>query len=280
MIAADQYVLIIGAMKSGTSALFDLLAQHPQVCPAITKEPEFFSEHQRHGMPVERYEELWRFDAGRHRVALEASTGYSKFPDEPRVPQRIAEAGLQPRFIYVLRDPVARIESQVSYGTWGRRGAHVDFADPHAVWLSRYASQLDQYLPHFPRERFLLVDHSALLAEPSRVAAEVFAFLGLDPFEVAPAAELKNAARPRSEWERRLMADGRLARLAGAAPKPVKELLRRASGRKAGPRATMPPAVAEALRQELAPEMLRLQREWGFDVAGWGFVEGSVPVAS
>src|ERR1700757_1899826 len=38
----DAYVIIIGAMNCGTSSLYTYLAEHPEICPCITKEPEFF----------------------------------------------------------------------------------------------------------------------------------------------------------------------------------------------------------------------------------------------
>ena len=38
-----QYVLIIGAMKSGTTTLYDYLARHPQLASSKRKEPGFFA---------------------------------------------------------------------------------------------------------------------------------------------------------------------------------------------------------------------------------------------
>ncbi|MEM8781024.1 MAG: sulfotransferase, partial [Cyanobacteria bacterium P01_G01_bin.49] len=37
--------MIIGAMKSGTTTLSQILSQHPDVCFCQTKEPHFFSKH-------------------------------------------------------------------------------------------------------------------------------------------------------------------------------------------------------------------------------------------
>lgn len=269
---SDQYVMIIGAMKSGTSALFDVLVQHPAVCPSLIKEPEFFSQHQGHGMAVAHYADLWRFDPAHHQVALEASTGYTKYPREQGVAERIAAAGLYPRFIYLLRDPVRRIESQVTYATWGRRGAVADYRDPDALSISRYAQQLDQFTSLFPKERFLLLRQSDLQRDPRAVAAEVFSFLELPPFEIAAAEEAKNPARPRSGWERRIMRSGAVARLATHAPASLKSLMRRLSGARAAGRPAMDAETEAFLRAELAPEMRRLASEWGMDVSPWGFV--------
>jgi len=70
-------------MKCGTSSLYSDFAKHPDDLPCITKEPEFFSEHQKHCYNgVTNYEDLWNFDPGVHRFALEVSTGYTKYPEE------------------------------------------------------------------------------------------------------------------------------------------------------------------------------------------------------
>src|SRR3954469_11077337 len=88
-IPSDGHAIIIGAMKGGTSSFYNYLIQHPQICGARAKEPEFFSEHQLHKVRCDRYSDLWDFDAEKHRIALEASTGYTKYPLEPNVPRNI-----------------------------------------------------------------------------------------------------------------------------------------------------------------------------------------------
>ena len=100
-IPKDAYVIIIGAMKCGTSSLYDHLQKHPEICPAIAKEPEFFSENQSQKILAESYNELWSFDGSVHKYALEASTGYTKYPSEPKVPKNIFDYGINPKFIYI-----------------------------------------------------------------------------------------------------------------------------------------------------------------------------------
>ena len=38
----DNFSIIIGAMKSGTTSLFEVLAQHPEICGAKKKEIDYF----------------------------------------------------------------------------------------------------------------------------------------------------------------------------------------------------------------------------------------------
>lgn len=112
---SNSLMMIVGAMKSGTSTLFEMLSQHPAICPSCVKEPEFFSSHQGHGADVEDYESLFDYDSLRHTMCLEASTGYSKYPSEIDVPKRIKEYGLNPVFIYSVRNPFDRVESEYNF---------------------------------------------------------------------------------------------------------------------------------------------------------------------
>ena len=60
-IPKDAYAIIIGAMKCGTSSLYSYLEGHPEICPAVGKEPEFFSENQALTLQVDNYSDLWSF---------------------------------------------------------------------------------------------------------------------------------------------------------------------------------------------------------------------------
>jgi len=111
----DAYVMIIGAMKCGTTTLYWHLSQHPNICPCITKEPEYFSERQRHKISVEQYSDLWEFKSDQHKYVLEASTGYTKYPYESNVTKNIKKFGISPIFIYIVRNPFERIESQYNF---------------------------------------------------------------------------------------------------------------------------------------------------------------------
>lgn len=98
-------------MKCGTSTLYALLAQHPQIAGALVKEPEFFcSPRKKSRYRIGRHEELWP-GAAPGQIRLDGSTSYTKWPLDDGVPERMRAAGLQPRFLYIMRDPVRRIES-------------------------------------------------------------------------------------------------------------------------------------------------------------------------
>lgn len=211
-----DFVVIFGAMKAGTTSLFHYLAAHPQIVGSRIKEPDFFagrrSGRKRSGA---QYFSLWPgFDPARHRYALEASPSYSKFPMHGEAPARMArfaaERGARFKLIYIVRDPVDRIESHVAHNIARRpqRPPGGDFAHPIAV--SRYASQLDRFLRRFPREDLLVLDFDDLRADPRALVGRALGFLGLEippDFAVRPPANPRRDAHGAAEF--RLDADQR-----------------------------------------------------------------------
>src|SRR5690606_16854197 len=129
--------IIAGAQKAGTTSLYSMLAQHPDVFMSEPKEPGFFVRGfddperwqtlKRPGMggipeslasvrqgifTKEEYSALFGSDAAqRARHRGEASTPYLPSPHAAR---RIAETCPDIRIILSLRDPVMR-----AYSAWG-----------------------------------------------------------------------------------------------------------------------------------------------------------------
>lgn len=189
----DAHIMIIGAMKCGTTALYTALIQHPRICPCIQKEPEFFSETQFHGIRSGKdaepwdsshtYSDLWHFRPGKHTYAIEASSGYTKYPMEQNAARNIREYGLEPHFIYMVRDPYARIESMYNFMiACPPFDAKESMTDTYYVALSNYFLQLEQYRKLFGTERLLIIDFDDWIADQKSVLSRVCAFLNLESF--------------------------------------------------------------------------------------------------
>lgn len=272
-IPPDAYVMIIGAMKAGTSSLFHLLAQHPAICASRAKEPEYFSQHQENAVPVERYQDLYDFDSHSHRLCLEASTGYAKYPEETGVPDRIWSYGLRPRFIYIVRDPIARIHSHINYAHVNNHAwASDSLFGFHAVTFSMYNAQLQEYLKCFPDRRlFFIADFDDLKNDPHRLADDIFRWLGLDSMavEVAPPA---NVTPPRSKAELALVRSPVHA-LRHLLPRrfrdQAKNMLRAIS---TSAERGLTGDQEEHLRTWLQPDVLAFGEAFDFPVEKWGFV--------
>lgn len=270
-IPIDAYAIIIGAMKCGTTSLYSYLQGHPEICPAIRKEPEFFSEHQRHGVRVENYSDLWDFDASHHKYALEASTGYSKYPSEPNVPANIHRHGIEPKFIYIIRNPFERMQSFVNH-LQNSRSYRPDIRNERLLIMSNYFVQLERYRAYFSQERILILDFDELRENPRLLLGRVYRFLGImDNYYPAEYA-VRNPTQSRSLVEQKL-AGSRFAPLLTRAPVALKSFGKRLL-RRTTPCVNMRvlnAAENEFIQQGLAEDMARLQQVYGVDVSKWGF---------
>lgn len=268
-IRADQYLLIIGAMKCATTSLFAYLAEHAEIAPSIVKEPEFFSAHQGHRYDVARYEDLWPdFDPARHRFAMEGSTGYTKF-HERGTAAKIAAHGLAPRLVYIVRNPFDRIESHYNFmlqdPAW-----RFGITDPSLVQTSNYWLFADEFARAFGRENLLVLEYETLSRDPRAAVNAACDFLGLARLETLAAPEARNVTElPRSDIERRLRR--LLPGLGGGAPEAVKAPIRRALAALRPDKSKLTPAQRAAVKATLGPDMARFGAGFGIDVGKWGF---------
>lgn len=183
----QRFALVVGAMKSGTSSLFALLSQHPQIAASRVKETDFFARDADPTDGWSGYLSQWDWDPSEHEIALEASPSYAKSPWVSGVAERIASVeGAEFRFIYVMRDPLRRIESQVRHGLFEEWGDSLDAGvPPDAVDFSNYARQLDEYAKHFPRSAILAFTLEEFVADPVRGLQRCCQFLGVSEFDFA-----------------------------------------------------------------------------------------------
>lgn len=181
---------IIGAMKCGTTSLFDFLAAHPDVCAPRNKEPHYFTRGYR--MPAAYYRHIFR-----HRldgqICGEASPTYSWVQRYPRSPERIAADAPDVRLIFLIRDPLERVLSQLRHRRLvGTIDPDVETAVRYPeLWeRSSYKTTLTAYLEHFDRARLLVADLADLGARSTLLT--VLDHLDLDPAPLEP-LPLQNA---------------------------------------------------------------------------------------
>lgn len=269
-IPPHAYLLIIGAMKCGTTSLYRYLEGHPEICPANTKEPEFFSTHQRHRHNVDKYQDLWDYDATVHRYAMEASTGYTKFPSEPGVPKSIHEYGIRPKFIYLVRNPFDRIVSHYNfmrqYPSWDR-----DMHDSHLIHVSNYFLQLQQFREYFPLDSILILDFDDLCGSPAAMLAKVYSFLDISSDYQPPSFAADNVTPTPSMLETTIERSP-LRYAARLFPASLKSAIRVATRRISKPdKRLLSDDEKSRIHSLLKDDMRRLNHEYGVDVRKWGF---------
>jgi hypothetical protein len=204
--------LIIGAMRAGTTTLFQDLETHPDIFMPENKEPAFLC-HTRTDRPtvLGRYGRLFQ-NAAPHQLCAEASTAYTKLPDWPGVPAYAKDiCGPDLKMVYIVREPIARARSAHHHDISKRDVAlPIDRAMrevPRFLDYSRYAMQLDAWLESFPPEQIYVLRFEDYVADRESWARRVCAFLGIDPAALPkPSDEVFNqtANRPTSTkfWRR------------------------------------------------------------------------------
>jgi Sulfotransferase domain len=203
--------IIIGAQRSGTTSLYQYLAEHPGIASAATKEVHFFATRYGRGIswyrghfPTRASAERARRRTGFEPIAGEA-TPYYLF--HPLSPERIAHDLPFAKFIVMLREPVSRAISQYQHerslgaedlsinDAFARESARLEgehdriMSDPtyhsyshqHHSYRSRgqYAEQLERWFAVFPRERFLILETGRFFKDPETGYSDVQRFLGV-----------------------------------------------------------------------------------------------------
>lgn len=273
-------LLIIGAMKAGSTSLHRYLSDHPQAFMSRVKELDFFVEELNWGRGLAWYEQ-WFEGSEDALVRGESSTSYTKAPRYRGVPARIASITPDVKLIYLVRDPIERIRSQYLHEVSKAREplpfARAVLENPIYVDTSRYAYQLDNYLKHFPVENLLVVTNDELRADRVGLMKRVYGFLGISIDHVP--TQIDKEFNPTSS--RRAMRRGEvlLRRVPGFSsamrytPLGLKSAVRRLTTRKMT-RDAEATVVDERLRRELQDRLrddVGLLRAYlGPDFDGWG----------
>lgn len=183
--------MIIGAGKSGTTSLYGYLLRHPGVFLPELKEPEFFSRSEVYQRGMQWYASLFG-DAPPGVLRGEASTTYSRWPHTLDAPQLIQEHTTTRKFIYLVREPVARAYSHYRHHMRGKVTMTFEEAlqrDEIYFDCGDYMMQIDRYLRYFEAGDLLVIQNEHLQKEPQDTLAKVQSFLGLEERDLTAAGE-------------------------------------------------------------------------------------------
>ena len=169
-------VFCIGAPRSGTTALHQHLALHPEICVSWPKEPNYFTAN--FGQGKDWYSRFFPHNA---KVTIDFSTSYSHYLNCPVV-ERIYAYAPEAKFIFLLRDPLDRLVSNYKYN-WVKNGYRASFAQAayqdYLLVSSLYYYTIFRFLRRFPLERFHLINTRSLQIAPVDVLSKLYDFLKL-----------------------------------------------------------------------------------------------------
>ena len=243
-----EHFFVVGAQRSGTTYLYELLDAHPEIEMArpVRPEPKFFLHEATRDLGAADYEAAC-FDPGSTaRVRGEKSTSYI---ESEAAAERIRAVFPDARIVFLLREPAARavsnyrfsvangLETLSMWDAFAREEDRVGRYDARAVSVSPFAYQqrghyvdyVDVYARIFPREALHLMLHEDLVRGPDAIAA-LYAFLGVDSsFRPEVLGQVVNA----TEGE------------------------------------ALPAAAVESLRAVFAESNARLAERYGLDLSAW-----------
>jgi hypothetical protein len=214
--------LVIGAAKSGTTALWHYLRRHPQIYMSPREHTRFFAfkdEEPRFNGPGPK-------NPSRPYAVADANSYHALFPgatDEtavgeashsylywPEAPARIRQYAPGMKLIAVLRDPAERAYSHYTQMIRDGREPIDDFVhaleaeearirgnwwpDFHYTRMGHYHTQLQRYFELFERDQIRIYLYEDFVLDPTRVLRDMFMFLSVDSTFVPEATVKYNAS--------------------------------------------------------------------------------------
>ncbi|ETX16722.1 hypothetical protein OCH239_01285 [Roseivivax halodurans JCM 10272] len=217
---ADPSVFVLGAQKSGTTTVADLLAAQPEVFVPSIKETYFFCDETlwEKGIDWYRQEFYGSGPAQEARLCCDATPFY--LASDAALERLAAYTGPEARFVVVLRDPVARAYSAYWHQ---RRLGNEDLsfeaaleAEPARIaaaraeggrwWrhayaeAGRYSGQLERAFDLLGRDRILILSQPDL-RDARQLEQRLREHLGLPPRSSSGSGALQanRASMPRSQ---------------------------------------------------------------------------------
>lgn len=190
---ADIRFLVIGAEKSGTTWLADMLRQHPNIFIPAQKELHYFNrqmdeapelENYNFGKPANWYLSLFQ-GAAEGQILGECCPAY--LWDE-QAPQKIRDFNPSIKILMILRNPVERFLSSYRYtiqrGLVGPANMQTVLRKYKALLLDRgaYHRQVKRYLDLFPRDQVEVFWFDDLRKDSRQLLLDVEMFIGVPAF--------------------------------------------------------------------------------------------------
>jgi len=285
-------VINIGGMKCGTTSLFHYMRAHPEVGTSRYKQTYFFNDQgearsEREGnwhKGLEWYRKEWPTSG---RVIFEGlSLGYTDWPIEDGIPERMHSVLPDVRFIYMVRNPVERAVSHWM-NSYAKSMEHRpieeallsdidDYRLNAYVRRGLYAMQLKRYLPHFDDiSRYLVVPFEDFRDRKRETLRTIFRFMGVDEnywseaFDVIHhPASLQRRKNPVGMFLQRSIGERIYYRLRSYQRHWMETLLYRPFSKRIE-RPVLAPDVQARLLERFAPDIEELSAITGKPFKGW-----------
>ena len=186
-----MHAFLLGAPKCGTTWLSSALEQHPGLCVSDPKEPNEIATHKGTMIRDDRKPNFSKYMKYFRGKGKKIDCSVHAFAC-PKAPSRIKDNWPEAKFIICVREPVARTishwkmiretEMDVYSGTdWS--DFNTAWEDPRLHLDTLYGKCLENWLSHFPRQSFLILDSKFMQNKPSEAMSMVCDHLEVEQFE-------------------------------------------------------------------------------------------------
>ncbi len=189
----------IGFTKAGSTWIYKLLEEHPEICMSKTKETNFFylnKDLTSNPKKLNSYKDYyWHCQPG--QIRGEFSSGYA---NQDIALKQLQELYPDIKLIVALRNPVSRsVSSFFHQHSFDREVMKSDidsilkekYKDSEGLM---YSKALKKWLEIFPREKFFVVVLEELSQNPTVGIQELYSFLGVDSNFIPQAVTTKTNA--------------------------------------------------------------------------------------
>jgi hypothetical protein len=293
-IAAKPNFFIVGAPKSGTTAFYTSLSEHPDIGMSRVKEPGFFAADilagQRRATTLEQYLKNFAHANGKSQIG-EASPMYLA---SRKAPIQIAEFNRNARIIVILRNPIDVMESLHSQRLFSGTEHITRFeeaidSEETRCWRSgrlrgepilrlgyreaaRFSEQVQRYFEVFGRERVQVILFEEFAGAPRAAYENVLSFLGVQSdgrrnFQIVNASK-RVRSRALQSTLRQIAVACRLDCLAPTLYQEMGACITRINSAYR-PRPLMTSELRRRLAKQYQPEVEKLGRLLGKDLNHW-----------
>lgn len=178
-------LIVVGAMKGGTTSLHRYLGMHPEINMSKMKELNFFDTRVNWSRGMEWYSS--QFNPGA-KIIGETSPLYARYPRSEGIVERMADVVPDAKLIYMVRDPINRLLSHYIevvdqfriLKPFEEILPNIENEQEGFVSCSQYHMQIECFLQQYDESRLHVVSLEDMNAEPQRVMKRIFEFLDVD----------------------------------------------------------------------------------------------------
>jgi hypothetical protein len=274
--------IIFGALKGGTTSLYQYLKQHPQVYMSPLKEARFFAYDESDPelrnkpeklFPIKTLDEYERLFAGvRDEKAVgEASPGYL---ESPIAAARIKECIPDAKLVVSLRNPIDRIYSlyQMAYRSGSETRSPSEALADTGYWLERfgYYLPLKRYFDLFDNEQIKVILFEDLKRNTIPVIQELYRFLAVDDKYIPDISVVHNPGGiPKNSALYKLTKNRVLRQLGSVLPKGAKSWVSSMKNKSLQKAPPLDPEIRTELAIRFRDNTLRLQDLIQQDLSAW-----------